>query len=99
MARCALFFDVDLPALDRRLLLRGETSGRTDDNLAVIRKRFATFARTSMPVLAHLERSMAVHRIDGAADIEIVFTAAERALRLGPWGGAAASAADFEFAA
>jgi adenylate kinase family enzyme len=34
-----------------RLLERGQTSGRSDDNLATIKKRFRTFREQTMPVL------------------------------------------------
>jgi UMP-CMP kinase len=38
-------------AVCRRLLKRGETSGRADDNLESIIKRFETFRAESMPVV------------------------------------------------
>ena len=37
----------------RRLLKRGETSGRVDDNEESIRKRFQTFRDTSYPVIEY----------------------------------------------
>ncbi len=36
--------------MEARLLKRGETSGRSDDNAATIRKRFTTFVQQSLPV-------------------------------------------------
>jgi hypothetical protein len=39
----------------RRLLKRGETSGRVDDNIESIRKRFQTFRDTSYPVIEHYQ--------------------------------------------
>lgn len=38
-----LFFDCPESVMEARLLDRGKTSGRTDDNLDSIRKRFKTF--------------------------------------------------------
>ena len=35
--------------MEERLLERGKTSGRSDDNAASIRKRFATFRDETMP--------------------------------------------------
>jgi UMP-CMP kinase len=46
-----LFYDCPLEELKRRLLHRGETSGRSDDNMESIIKRFETFQRESMPVV------------------------------------------------
>ena len=37
--------------MEERLLERGKTSGRSDDNAASIRKRFATFRDETTPVL------------------------------------------------
>jgi UMP-CMP kinase len=39
-----------------RLLKRGETSGREDDNIETIKKRFKTFLETSMPVVEHFKK-------------------------------------------
>jgi adenylate kinase family enzyme len=38
--------------MEKRLLKRGETSGRSDDNLNTIIKRFETFQKESLPVIA-----------------------------------------------
>jgi UMP-CMP kinase len=46
-----LFFDCPEEVMERRLLGRGETSGRTDDNIESIKKRFKTFVESSMPVV------------------------------------------------
>ena len=41
--------------MQERLLNRGLTSGRSDDNLESIKKRFKTFVETSMPVVDEFE--------------------------------------------
>ncbi|KAI8904924.1 adenylate kinase-domain-containing protein [Powellomyces hirtus] len=46
-----LYFECSDALLEKRLLKRGETSGRADDNIATIKKRFRTFVETSMPVI------------------------------------------------
>jgi adenylate kinase family enzyme len=51
-----LFFDCPEEVMAERLIVRGVTSGRADDNEATIRKRFATFRDSSMPVVAALAR-------------------------------------------
>lgn len=47
----ALYFDCPEEELVKRLLKRGESSGRTDDNLDSIRKRFKTFEENCKPVV------------------------------------------------
>ncbi|KAI1497378.1 uridylate kinase [Biscogniauxia marginata] len=65
-ARLVLFYDCPEAEMERRLLERGKTSGRADDNAESIRKRFRTFVETSMPVVDHYERLGRVARVDAA---------------------------------
>lgn len=44
------------PILLERLLERGKTSGRDDDNAESIKKRFKTFVDTSMPVVDYYRK-------------------------------------------
>ena len=46
-----LFFDVSEAVMTERLLERGKTSGRSDDNAEAIKKRFVTFRTESLPVV------------------------------------------------
>ncbi|KAK9467631.1 adenylate kinase-domain-containing protein [Lipomyces arxii] len=51
-----LYFDCSEEVMLQRLLKRGETSGRSDDNIESIRKRFKTFVETSMPVVDYYRK-------------------------------------------
>jgi adenylate kinase family enzyme len=42
--------------MEKRLLKRGETSGRSDDNRDTIIKRFETFQKESLPVIAFYKK-------------------------------------------
>ena len=46
-----------------RLINRGKTSGRADDNEESIKKRFKTFVETSMPVVDFFEKQGKVVKI------------------------------------
>ncbi|KAJ1336837.1 hypothetical protein BSLG_006940 [Batrachochytrium salamandrivorans] len=48
--RFVLFFECPLDILEVRLVERGRTSGRADDNLATIRERFSTYQKESIPI-------------------------------------------------
>ena len=50
-SKFVLFFDCPEEEMQKRLLNRGKTSGRSDDNAESIQKRFKTFVETSMPVV------------------------------------------------
>ena len=68
-----LFYDVAEEVMERRLL--GRQEGRTDDNAATIRKRFAVFAEQTQPVVAHYEQRGKVARVDGGGTPEAVYEA------------------------
>ncbi|KNE64646.1 hypothetical protein AMAG_10003 [Allomyces macrogynus ATCC 38327] len=68
-----LFFDCPLPVLEQRLLKRGETSGRADDNLASIQKRFRTFETQSMPVVLHYKAQGKVVWVSSAHAVDTVY--------------------------
>lgn len=74
----ALFFDCPEEELERRLLSRGQTSGRTDDNLESIRKRFRTFGETCFPVIQYYEAKGKAHRIDSTKSIDEVFAEVDK---------------------
>lgn len=59
-AQVCLFFDCPENVMLKRLLSRGETSGREDDNVESIKKRFQTFINTSMPVVDYLSKDSRV---------------------------------------
>ncbi|KAI1368561.1 uridylate kinase [Xylaria arbuscula] len=84
-AKFVLFFDCPEEEMERRLLERGKTSGREDDNAESIRKRFRTFIETSMPVVDYYEKQDRVVRIRANVPPDDVFraTQAELVKRLG----------------
>jgi len=51
----AFVFDCPIEELEKRILDRGKTSGRSDDNLTSARKRFNTFQEQTTPVVEILE--------------------------------------------
>lgn len=84
-ARLVLFYDCPEDDMERRLLERGKTSGRADDNAESIRKRFHTFVETSMPVVEYYEEEGKAAKIDATFEPDKVYanTRAQLASRLG----------------
>lgn len=70
-----LFLSCPEEVMEGRLLKRGETSGRDDDNAESIRKRFRTFVETSMPVVEAFGKQDKVLSVDATADISEVYAA------------------------
>jgi UMP-CMP kinase len=73
-SKFTLFFDCDEETMHERLLGRGKTSGRADDNEESIKKRFRTFVETSMPVVEHFEKEGRVVKVDATKGPEEVYT-------------------------
>ncbi|KAK0352088.1 bifunctional uridylate/adenylate kinase [Friedmanniomyces endolithicus] len=72
-SRFTLFFDLAEGDMRKRLLKRGETSGRSDDNEESITKRFRTFVETSMPVVEWFEKDGRVVKVDARKSPEEVY--------------------------
>lgn len=69
-----LYFDCSEHVMEERLLKRSETSGRADDNMDTIKKRFATFVEKTLPVIDHYEQLSKVKKIDANRSVDEVFT-------------------------
>ncbi|KAG9102772.1 UMP-CMP kinase [Ceratobasidium sp. 370] len=72
MSAFVLFFDTTEEVMLARLLERGKTSGREDDNVESIKKRFQTFVETSMPVVDKYRAEGKLVVIDSTRPIEVV---------------------------
>ncbi|KAH6715280.1 P-loop containing nucleoside triphosphate hydrolase protein [Leptodontidium sp. MPI-SDFR-AT-0119] len=68
-----LFLDCPEEVLQERLLNRGKTSGRVDDNISIINKRFKNFTEITMPVIEHFRARDRVVQIDATKDADIVY--------------------------
>lgn len=68
-----LFFDCPEDLMLERLINRGKTSGRSDDNEESIKKRFKTFVETSMPVVDYFEKAGKVEKVPATKPAEGVY--------------------------
>jgi UMP-CMP kinase len=68
-----LVFECPEEVLQKRLVQRGENSGRSDDNLESIRKRFRTYVESTMPIIADYEKQDKLLKIDGNRPIDSVW--------------------------
>jgi len=80
-AKLVLFYDCPEAEMERRLLERGKTSGRSDDNAESIRKRFRTFIETSMPVVDHYDKEGRVVKVNATRTPEEVSLDTKEKLR------------------
>ncbi|KAG7452775.1 UMP-CMP kinase [Guyanagaster necrorhizus] len=56
VASLVLYFSTTEAVMLKRLIERGKTSGREDDNEESIKKRFRTYHETTMPVIEHYRK-------------------------------------------
>jgi UMP-CMP kinase len=68
-----LFLDCPTEIMVDRLLERGKTSGRTDDNIESIRKRLVTYEDSTRPIIEHFRSLGKVRQVDSNRDIDVVF--------------------------
>ena len=80
-AKLALFFDCTKQVMLERLIERSKTSGREDDNIESIEKRFDTFVNTSMPVIDYLDTERhIVKKIDCTKSVGEIYDNVKKAL-------------------
>jgi UMP-CMP kinase family protein len=59
-----LFFECPLEVLEHRILKRAKYSGRSDDNIESLRKRFATYKNETMPIVRAFREKGACVEVD-----------------------------------
>jgi len=72
-SKFTLFFDCPESVMLERLLNRGKTSGRADDNEESIKKRFKTFVDTSMPVVDYFDKQGRVVKVSAVPPPDEVY--------------------------
>lgn len=67
-----LFFECSETVMEARLLKRAETSGRSDDNIETIKKRFRTFVEQTVPVCDLYEKRGLLQKVNAERVVEEV---------------------------
>ena len=75
-----LNLEVEKPELVERLLLRGKTSGRSDDNLETIEKRISVYNEQTTPVIDYYKKSGVYKAIKGVGSVEDIFASIAKAI-------------------
>lgn len=79
-SKFTLFFDCPERVMLERLMERGKTSGRDDDNIESIKKRFRTFVDTSMPVVDYFEQQSKVVKLSCDHSVDDVYKQVQEAV-------------------
>ena len=67
--------------MTERLINRGKTSGRADDNAESIKKRFKTFVETSMPVVDYFEKENKVVKVKAVKGPDDIYEEVKKLMR------------------
>ncbi|NWR55226.1 KAD1 kinase, partial [Bucorvus abyssinicus] len=68
-----LYVDAGKETMVKRLMKRGETSGRVDDNEETIKKRLETYYKATEPVIAFYKSRGIVRQLNAEGSVEEVF--------------------------
>ena len=70
-----LFLECHSEDMQSRLLQRGKTSGRDDDNIESIKKRFTTYADSTMPLLDYMKNvgGVSVITVNASQSVQMVY--------------------------
>jgi len=71
--QCVIAFDVSEEVMRQRLMKRGETSGRVDDNAETIIKRLKTYNELTKPVIEYYHKKSKAHKIDASGTVDAIF--------------------------
>nr|XP_005168739.1 adenylate kinase isoenzyme 1 isoform X1 [Danio rerio] len=75
-----LYIDAKGETMVKRLMKRGETSGRADDNEETIKKRLDLYYKATEPVIAFYEQRGIVRKINSELPVDEVFAIVEKAI-------------------
>lgn len=67
-----LYIKVSDEVLTQRIIKRGETSGRADDNAEAVKKRIETYHNESEQVIEHYQAEGKVLEVDGERSVDLV---------------------------
>lgn len=80
-----LVLDCPEEVMESRLLKRGETSGRSDDNAASIKKRFLTFVDSTKPVIDGFAAQGKVRVVSAAQSVDAVRAEVQKIFQQVQW--------------
>jgi len=72
--RKILYFDCSFETMEKRILERSKTSGRSDDNLESLKKRFDTYQNETSPVIEEYTRLEMIAKINAEQEVDLVYT-------------------------
>lgn len=76
-----LFMDADEDTMINRIMERSKTSGRNDDNIESLKKRFETFKKETMPIVELYDKQGKARKINALRNVDEVFDDVKKAFQ------------------
>ena len=68
-----MYIDASDESIKKRLLHRGQSSGRVDDNEETIKQRLQTFHQVTTPVIDYYGKQNKLKKVDSERNPDLVF--------------------------
>ena len=78
--KLVLYIDASDESMKKRLLHRGQSSGRVDDNEETIKQRLQTFHQVTTPVIDYYGKQNKLKKVDSERNPDLVFNDVEKIL-------------------
>ena len=75
-----MYIDASDESMKKRLLHRGQSSGRVDDNEETIKQRLQTFHQVTTPVIDYYGKQNKLKKVDSERNPDLVFNDVEKIL-------------------
>lgn len=75
-----LFFECSFETMEKRILERAKTSGRSDDNLEALKKRFDTYQKETAPVIEEYTKTAMITKVNAEQEIDLVYAITKKTL-------------------
>ena len=75
-----MYIDASDESIKKRLLHRGQSSGRVDDNEETIKQRLQTFHQVTTPVIDYYGKQNKLKKVDSERNPDLVFNDVEKIL-------------------
>lgn len=82
-----LFYECSFETMEKRIMERGKTSGRDDDNAEALKKRFETYNESTKPIVEHFEKENKLKKISAEKSVDEVYAETKKILdsQKGTW--------------
>ena len=75
-----LFYECSFETMEKRILERAKTSGRSDDNPEALKKRFDTYLKETQPVVDYYDKLGLTRKINAERSVEEVYADTQKVL-------------------